>query len=122
MRMPTLSPRTSLTSLWRAGFWLLACSLLGCESEGPRVYTAQPYDVEAMCLGDYEPIGLVSAEDLPGTCDPVCLRLDEVLYLSTVCAPYPDTTVLETPEESEECAAGLAALETGAYCELAEEP
>lgn len=117
MRMPTLTPRTIRTWPWCVGFLLLPCVMAGCEDEGPRVYTAQPYDAVAMCLGDYEPIGLVTAEELPGTCDPVCLRLDDVLYVSTVCAPYPDTTAAETPEESEECAAALTSLVAEAYCE-----
>jgi hypothetical protein len=99
----------------------VACCALffaaGCESEGPRVYTAQPFDAELGCLGDYEPIGLVTADELPGTCDPVCLRQDTTLYLSTVCRPYPDTVVEESPDDSEECATALASLEAEAYCE-----
>ncbi len=91
--------------------------MIACEGDGPRVYTAQPYDPAASCLGSYEPIGLVTAGDLPGTCEPVCLRRDDVLFLSTVCPPYPDTTEREFPEASEECALALGSLGAEAYCE-----
>lgn len=100
-----------LPLLARAAACFALLFAVACESEGPRVYTAQPYDAELDCLGDYVPIGLVTADELPGTCAPVCLRQDATLYLSTVCRPYPDTVVEESPDDSDECAAALAALE-----------
>jgi hypothetical protein len=113
----SLAARNAAAALARAARWITFLLAAGCEGDGPRVYTAQPFDATAMCLADYEPIGLVMATELPGTCDPVCLRLDTVLYLSTVCKPYPDTVVEETPDDSEECAAALMSLETEAFCQ-----
>jgi len=90
---------------------------LSCKESGPRVYTAQAYDVEVGCLETYAPLGLVEAEDVGAECDPVCLLLDDTVYVSTVCAPYPAETSLEDPAESPECVAALAALVAEAYCD-----
>lgn len=83
--------------------------LVACSDAGPRVYTAQPYDVDAQCLGEYEAVGLVEADELSAACDAVCLEMAEGWFVSTVCAPYPDTAVPLDPAESEECAAALIA-------------
>lgn len=94
-----------------------ACWLLGCEQAGPRVYSAMPFDTELQCLRDYVPLGLVEAEDLPASCDPVCLTRDDTLYVSQVCAPYPAEASLVTPEVSSDCAAALASLQDGGSCD-----
>jgi hypothetical protein len=91
-------------------FPLAVCLLLvACSDAGPRVYTAQPYDADAQCLGDYEAIGLVEADDLSAACEAVCLGMAEGWFVSTVCAPYPDTATVLAPAESAECAAALVA-------------
>jgi hypothetical protein len=82
----------------------------GCKESGPRVYTAQAYRTDADCLDHYAPLGLVEAEELPSTCDPVCLRVGEQLYVSTVCEPYPSEAAPE-PADSPECEKALASLD-----------
>ena len=63
----------------------IGLSLLpGCDESGPRVYTAQAYEPANGCLDDYVPVGLVMSAALFPTCDPVCLELGNVLYVSTV--------------------------------------
>ena len=83
-------------------------STAGCDEAGPRVYTAQLYAVESGCLETYAPIGLVEAESVSSLCERVCLLLDEALYVSTVCPPYPAQAGVE-PEDSPACAAARAA-------------
>jgi hypothetical protein len=91
---------------------LLSCSLVfGCEQEGPRVYTAMPFDATQGCLGAYAPLGLVEADELPATCAPVCLLQSDALYVSTVCAPYPAEATVVSPSDSSDCESALAVLE-----------
>jgi hypothetical protein len=94
---------------------LLAAGAAACEDFGPRVYTAQLFQAEPGCLDAYAPIGLVQARDLGSECEPVCLRLGDALYVSTVCAPYPAEASIEA--DTEECGAALTALGAGASCE-----
>jgi len=99
---------------------LIGCSLLfGCEQEGPRVYTAMPFNAADGCLGAYEALGLVEADELPATCAPVCLQENETLYVSTVCAPYPTEATVVSAGDSADCESALALLETdnGGACE-----
>jgi hypothetical protein len=83
------------------------------------VYTAMPVDTAGHCLGTYAPLGLVQAEELPATCDPVCLLRDATLYVSTVCGPYPDEATLVSARDSTDCADALALLDAdgGGACE-----
>lgn len=79
-----------------------------CSDTGPRVYTARPYDAEGVCLGEYEALGLVEADELPADCPAVCLDVAGSLYVSTVCPPFPDSaTALDATNES--CAIALSA-------------
>jgi len=80
----------------------------GCDESGPRVYTAQRHAVDEGCLETYAPIGLVEAEALSALCEAVCLSLDEDLYISTLCPPFPAEASVE-PVDSEGCTAALAA-------------
>lgn len=83
-------------------------STVSCDEAGPRVYTAQRHATESGCLETYAPIGLVEAEAVSSLCGPVCLLLDEALYVSSVCPPYPAQASVE-PEDSAACAAARAA-------------
>lgn len=83
--------------------------LAGCADSGPRVYTAQPFDAEAGCLGEYEAVALVEADELPANCPATCLDIGGTLYVSTVCPPLPDSATELLPEDDESCAAALAA-------------
>ncbi|MEO6602410.1 MAG: hypothetical protein ABIQ16_21190 [Polyangiaceae bacterium] len=99
---------------------LSACALaLGCDQEGPRVYTAMPVNTDAHCLEPYTPLGLVTAEELPATCGPVCITRDDTLYVSEVCPPYPDDTTVVSPHDSSDCAAALTLIgvDGGGACE-----
>jgi hypothetical protein len=106
---------THLESRIRAALLLVAVSS-GCEEAGPRVYTAQPYDASAGCLGEYAPLGLVQATELEATCTPVCLRVADELYTSSVCAPYPLEASVESGADSPGCRAALAALAAEISC------
>lgn len=104
----------------RASLAVLTCatlSVVACDTWGPRVYTAQAYQPDDGCLGGYEPVGLVEADELGASCEPVCLRLGDTLYLSTVCPPYPSEAGLEDAEASPDCAAALGLLEAEAACD-----
>jgi hypothetical protein len=96
---------------------LLALTLTACDDFGPRVYTAQAYDPEALCLMPYGPLALVEAEELRATCAVQCLRFRDTLYLSSVCAPYPADASLEVPDESPECGLALQALQSETFCD-----
>jgi len=103
---------------WSERAVLLGVCAAACEDFGPRVYTAQLFQADPGCLEAFAPIGLVQAKDLGAECEPVCLRLGDALYVSTVCAPYPAEASLEAAD-AEECAAALATLDAGASCEEA---
>jgi len=104
---------------------LLVFTALGvgaCDGWGPRIYTAQAYDPEASCLASYAPIGLVEADELGALCAPVCLRLGDTLYLSTVCPPYPADTLVEDAESSPDCSLALGLLDAEVSCDAEETP
>jgi hypothetical protein len=83
----------------------------GCDDSGPRVYTARLYRPGAVCLEPYRAIGLLlEAGRLASACAPVCLAVGTDLYVSSVCAPYPDQASVVNPETSPVCRAALAAL------------
>jgi hypothetical protein len=90
-----------------------------CTEFGPRVYTAQPYHAEEPCVAASVAIGLVQADELESTCAPICLLLDETLYVSVVCAPYPARSTRLTPEDSADCALALTLLESHSLCGVA---
>jgi hypothetical protein len=106
---------TTLESRFRAALLVVAASA-GCEEAGPRVYTAQPYDASADCLDEYVPLGLVQATELGATCAPVCLRVADVLYTSSVCPPYPVEASVESGADSPGCRAALAARAAEISC------
>lgn len=97
--------------IWPASITALALSgaLAGCSDTAPHVFTAQPYDADANCLGEYEPIGLVQASELSAACDAACLEFDGTLYVSTLCEPYPDGAELLAPDVGSPCRAALSA-------------
>jgi hypothetical protein len=100
-------------------FWY-AVLALGCEGNDARIYTARPYrapeQMQAGCVEGSVPLAVVYAGSLRAQCEPVCLRLNEQLYVSIVCPPYPEQAQLETAETSPECAGALAALAAEQTC------
>lgn len=87
-----------------------------CEEYGPRIYTAHPYQEGAACLAPSVPIGVVTAAELPASCEPVCLLLDQALYVSRVCRPLPARAVEAAPGTGPACALATALLTSGALC------
>jgi hypothetical protein len=65
------------------------------------------------------PLGVVYAEYLRATCDATCLLLGDQLYVSSVCAPYPERAEVTAPEENADCAAALEAFAQDLTCEAA---
>jgi hypothetical protein len=102
------------SSLW---LLLLALCCAACDESGPRVFTAKAYDPDAKCLALDAPVALVEADELGATCDPACLELGGVLYVSSVCPPYPMDSVLLTTDDSEVCASALMAFADDVQCE-----
>jgi hypothetical protein len=84
----------------------------GCGESEPCVYTARLFraDDSGACLDAYAPIGLVQAEELAATCEPVCLTKDGALYVSTVCPPYPDTAQVVDARDSVDCRDAIGLL------------
>jgi hypothetical protein len=125
---PVFSPSMSvrLRSQRRRASPLLIAAFAGvgawpaCNEPGPRVYTAQPFDPERICLEAYEAIGLVTAEALPSSCEAVCLLVDEQLYVSTVCPPYPLEASILSQDLSPECAGALDAFDQELACDEAD--
>lgn len=116
----TISPwrKTRVASACATLVALVAC---GCEDNLARIYTARPYEADAACVEAYVPIAVVYAEELRATCEPVCLLQDDQLYVSSVCAPYPDRAEILAAEDSAECAAALDAYGQDLVCEEAAE-
>jgi hypothetical protein len=102
--------------MWRLVVIGVGFGLAACSEFGPRVYTAHPYRAGQGCLAPSIPIGIVRAEELASSCASVCLFLDETLYVSDVCAPYP-ARALPAPEGSADCARALALRAAEAWCE-----
>lgn len=100
----------------------LRLALVGCTESGPRVYTARPYAAEEGCIGGSVPIGVVQADELASKCAPVCLLVEEALYVSAVCAPYPSRAAIVAPDESRECASAIARREAEIFCEELPQP
>lgn len=111
--------RKPSSSLPIAGCFIAALAF-ACDESQECVYTARlvHLDDSGACLDAYAPIGLVEAEELGSSCDPVCLSKDGALYVSTVCPPYPDTAQLVDPHASVDCEDALALLASDAsQCE-----
>jgi hypothetical protein len=104
--------RTRFSSLRIAGSVLIGVLALACGESKPSVYTARLFHVDdsGACLDAYAPIGLVQAEELAATCEPVCLTKDGALYVSTVCPPYPDTAAVVEARDSVGCRDALGLL------------
>ncbi len=93
-------------------------SVSACNDDDlARVYTARAYQANPGCLDSYVPIAVVYAERLRAACEPTCLLQDDQLYVSTLCAPYPERAELLVPEEDADCAAALEAFVQELSCE-----
>jgi hypothetical protein len=95
---------------------LLMLGAAACEEYGPRVYTAQPYQVGDTCLQPSVPIGVVKAAELRANCEPVCLLLDGALYVSRVCPPLPERALETAADAGTDCANAVSLLRSQALC------
>jgi hypothetical protein len=111
--------RLSLVAL--LGFGAYACILhLSACDDGTHVYLGRFYRADRNCLGTSSSIDVVPG-DVPGTCPAVCLTqrgadATRVVYVSTMCPPYPAPVEFDTTGADPECAPALAALGRGDTC------
>ena len=104
-------PLTLAASVVLGGLLVLGA----CNDYEPAVYTAQLYRAADDCLEPYSPIGVVQVQTLSSQC-----LVDSAgsLYVSTVCAPYPDAFASEIPEAAvEDCKNALAAAAQDQQCD-----
>jgi hypothetical protein len=94
---------------------LVLCAA-GCEEYGPRIYTAHPYRAGDTCLERSVPLGVVKAAELAATCEPVCLLLDEAMYVSRVCPPLPGRAIELAAEPGSDCASAASLARARAFC------
>lgn len=92
-------------------------SLSACNDDLARIYTARPYQADPGCVDSYVPLAVVYAERLRATCVPTCLLQDEQLYVSSLCAPYPERAEILAPGEDADCTAALEAFAQDLSCE-----
>ncbi len=81
---------------------------VGCEDTPVYVYSAQHLDVAGNCLEAYAPLDRVEGSRTSSTCPPLCLRIEDELYISHVCPPFPTGAELLEPSDPD-CAAALQA-------------
>jgi hypothetical protein len=94
----------------------LVLGAAACEEYGARVYTAHPYRIGDTCLQPSVSIGVVKAAELPANCEPVCLLLDEALYVSRVCPPMPERAIVAAADTGTDCAMAMSLLRSEALC------
>src|SRR5690606_21990228 len=86
--------------------------------EPSHVYLGRLYRVDRDCVATVSSVDVVDGEE-PGTCGPVCLiqttfDAERVVYVSTMCAPYPFG--FDATGEDPACAAALAAFARDDTC------
>lgn len=92
--------------------------LSGCSEDGTHIYTGRLYLEGRDCLGTPSSVDVVDGND-PGTCAPTCLvqRRAEggrVIYVSTMCAPYPFG--FDATGSDPKCGAALASFARDDTC------
>lgn len=110
-----MSARQSSTRFPRLILLLGSLLAVACDDVVPSVVTGRAYDPAAMCLDAYSPIGVVEAITLSSRCDPVCLAVGTVLYVTTVCGPYPVEATKIDPM-APECVKALSLLKADKSC------
>jgi hypothetical protein len=96
-----------------------ALGLAGCEDREVHVFSAQRYDPDRSCLEDPVAIDVLEGPD-PGPCDDVrCWNAPsgDALITTAACNAPPDYEDGTADPAGSRCAAALAALESGAWCE-----
>jgi hypothetical protein len=95
-----------------AGIYTAACG------EPSHVYLGRLYRVDRDCVATVSSVDVVDGEE-PGTCEPVCLvqttfDAERVIYVSTMCGPYPFG--FDATGDHPECPAALAAFARNDTC------
>lgn len=86
---------------------------LGAET---YVYWAQQYDDANDCLKAYTPVETVTGGGTSSFCEPICLTVDDALFVSTICPPLPPIATQVDPKDPA-CIAALAAQKRGGTCD-----
>lgn len=78
-----------------------------CAGADQYVYTARRYDADAGCLEPYASIGVITGDSVSSTCSPICFRLLDQTFTSTMCPPLP-TLAVALDAEAPECLAAAS--------------
>jgi hypothetical protein len=97
-------------------------SLTGCSDAGSHIYTGAPYDPTLACLAPLTGVDVVTGPEPETPCKPVCIVSPPedggvTVYVSTMCAPYPNYPNIVNPSGNAACAAALEAFQLDALCE-----
>ena len=89
------------------------------KDDGTHVYEARLYVEARHCLGTTSSVDVISG-DVPGQCDPICLRQTRAdsgyaIYAATMCPPYPGPDFDKSGTDPL-CPLALAALARGDTC------
>ena len=99
-----------------AGFGLLVAIAGGvvgfaaCNDPEQYVFSAAPFDTVNNCLGSYQAVDVVSGGTGASTCAPKCFVNAGAVYVSTMCAPFPDPAVWDESGLNPNCPAALSAF------------
>lgn len=101
-----------------AAAFVCTLHLFACSEDGTHIYTGRLYLEARDCLGTPSSVDVVDGNE-PGTCAPTCLvqRRAEggrVIYVSTMCAPYPFD--FDTSGSDPRCPAALASFARNDTC------
>jgi hypothetical protein len=103
-------------------FAIAKLSLAGCSDAGSHIYTGAPYDPTLACLAPLTGVDVVTGPEPENPCGPICVVSPPedggvTVYVSTMCAPYPNYPNVVNPSGNAACAAALEAFQLDALCE-----
>jgi hypothetical protein len=108
----------------RAWLCASALALAACDDVNVHVYSGQLFVAQGQCLQPSTGLDLISGPATGNNCGPACLTETTpggpVVYVSTVCPPYPQGASIEAPDAAldggDPCVAAFSALAGGATC------
>ncbi len=107
-----------------AALLAVAGSWLGCSDDvRSHVYTGRQFDEGRHCLDDLQSIDVVAGPQPETPCAPVCVASEGteagagILYVSTMCPPYPIYPYDSDAGGDPRCAEALAANALNTTCE-----
>jgi hypothetical protein len=89
---------------------------MACTDPSTFVYSGAPFDPVNNCLGPYQALDVVSGGNGASNCAPVCLVSSGMVFVSTVCPPFPDPTAWDTSGQNGNCPNALSAFARGDMC------